>query len=143
MKTYKVYLKGEVVVVSIIIPVFNRGPLLARALDSIEKQTFRDFEIIVVDDHSTEDLTSFISGRAFYLKNSGKGVSSARNTGITAARGDFIAFLDSDDEWLPTKLEKQIEFLDKNLEHSIVHANEIWRRNGVEVKQSSYQQKMG
>lgn len=121
----------------------NRGPLLSRALDSIEKQTFRDFEIIVVDDHSTEDLTSFILGRARYLKSTAKGVSAARNTGIAAAHGSLVAFLDSDDEWLPQKLEKQIEFLNKNPERFAVHANEIWMRNGIEVKQSPHQQKMG
>lgn len=143
VKIYKRHLKSEVAVVSIIIPVFNRGSLLIRALTSIEKQKFRDYEVIVVDDHSTEDHIPALSDTILLLKTAGKGVSAARNTGIAAARGNLIAFLDSDDEWLPVKLEKQIEFLKKNPEFSVVHTNEIWQRNGVEIKQSVQQKKSG
>ncbi len=130
--------------VSIIIPVYNRTHPLVRALESLKKQTFTDFEILVVDDHSEIDLKPYLEPFDLrYLKTSGKGVSAARNTGVRAAKSNLIAFLDSDDEWLPTKLEKQINYLSINSSISIVHTNEVWIREQKVIKQNSKQQKLG
>jgi glycosyltransferase involved in cell wall biosynthesis len=130
--------------VSIIIPVYNRTDVLSRALRSVQAQSFQDFEILIVDDHSTQEIRMAISDFSYsYLKTQGKGVSAARNTGIRSAAADLIAFLDSDDEWLPTKLEKQMAYLSENPHLSIVHTNEIWIREGQTVKQNSKQKKFG
>lgn len=130
--------------VSVIIPVYNRIIPLVRAIKSLQNQIYKNFEILVVDDHSTDNLEDCLKEfTVHYLKTKGKGVSAARNTGIRAASSEFIAFLDSDDEWLPTKLEEQIEYLSKNPNYSIVHTNEIWIRDNKIVKQNSQQKKMG
>jgi GT2 family glycosyltransferase len=99
--------------VSVIIPYYNRLELLPRALRSVVGQTHKNLEIIIIDDASSQDpkevLTGFNDPRIVYIRHeSNRGVSGARNTGIEAARGDLISFLDSDDEWLPTKVEKQL-----------------------------------
>lgn len=130
--------------VSLVIPVYNRISLLERALISVQQQTFKDFDVIVVDDHSTDDIQAVTKRFGFScVKTNGKGVSAARNTGIQSAQSEFIAFLDSDDEWLPTKLEKQIQYLSEHPELSIVHTNEIWMRGGQPVRQSQKHQKSG
>lgn len=100
--------------VSVIIPVYNRREFLVRAIKSVLNQSYSDFEILVIDDCSSENIQeivlSFHNDRIVYVrheKNSGANV--ARNTGIAYARGEFVAFLDSDDEWLPEKLKDQME----------------------------------
>ena len=103
-------------VVSIIVPSYNRGYCIAQCLRSALDQTFTDFEIIVVDDASSDDtraqVASISDSRIHYLAHdSNRGGAVARNTGIRAAQGEFVAFLDSDDHWLPDKLEKQIAAL--------------------------------
>jgi glycosyltransferase involved in cell wall biosynthesis len=94
---------------SVVIPTYNRVDSVQRALASVLVQTYRNFEIIVVDDGSTdgteEALSSVVDSRFSYLRQANSGGSRARNLGIDRAKGAFIAFLDSDDEWLPTKLE--------------------------------------
>ncbi len=100
--------------VSVVIPTYNRAGLLRRAVKSVLDQTYQDFEIIVVDDCSTDDtqktLADFKDERIKYVRhNKNKGPGASRNTGIRIARGRYIAFLDSDDEWLPEKLEKQVK----------------------------------
>lgn len=100
--------------VSVIIPTYNRAHLLGRPIQSVLDQTYQDFEIIVVDDASvdkTEEVVkSFADDRINYIQHQkNKGGSSARNTGIKAAKEEFIAFLDSDDEWLAEKLKKQMD----------------------------------
>ena len=106
--------------VSVIIPTYNRAHMVARAIQSVLSQTYQDFEIIVVDDASTDNTQEvvkefmFRDKRVRYIKHEkNKGGSAARNTGIKNAQGEYIGFLDSDDEWLPTKLEKQIELFRK------------------------------
>jgi len=104
-------------IVSVIIPTYNRAHVLARAIQSVLNQTYQDFEIIVVDDGSTDNteevIKSFNDPRIRYIRHEeNKGAAAARNTGIKAAKGEFIAFQDSDDEWLPKKLEKQMEAFD-------------------------------
>jgi glycosyltransferase involved in cell wall biosynthesis len=100
--------------VSVIIPTYNRAHLLGRSLRSVLNQTYQDFEIIVVDDASTDDsetvILSLDNEKIRYLRHEkNKGATAARNTGIKAAKGSYIAFQDSDDEWLPEKLEKQMK----------------------------------
>src|ERR1700751_565412 len=91
---------------SIIIPTFNRAGLLQQALESVAQQTFRDFETLVVDDGST-DVTPQVAASfgARLLRQENRGPGAARNLGIQHARGNYIAFLDSDDQWLPWTLE--------------------------------------
>lgn len=100
--------------VSIVIPTFNRALLVGKAIESVLAQTYQDFEVIVVDDGSTdntaEELARF-GDRICLIQQTNKGVSAARNTGIRAARGKWIAFLDSDDQWIPSKLDRQLDCL--------------------------------
>lgn len=100
--------------ISVIIPTYNRSFLLKRALKSVLEQTYQNLEIIIVDDASKDDTENVVSGlgssKIRYFKHDvNKGAQAARNTGIKNAKGSFIAFLDSDNEWYPQKLEKQIE----------------------------------
>jgi glycosyltransferase involved in cell wall biosynthesis len=122
--------------VSVIIPTYNRGWILRDAIESVLSQDFKNFELIVVDDGSTDDTPSILSDYedrlvSVFQKNSG--VSAARNKGIIKASGRYIAFLDSDDEWLPEKLSKQMDFFLKNPDALICQTEEIWIRNGVRV----------
>jgi glycosyltransferase involved in cell wall biosynthesis len=99
--------------VSVIIPAYNRAHLIGRAIASVLAQSYRNFEIIVVDDASTDDLTATLakahSARLRCITHSrNRGAAAARNTGIAAASGEFVAFLDSDDVWFPDKLAQQI-----------------------------------
>ena len=103
--------------VSVIIPSYNRGDLLPRAVNSVLAQTFVDFELIIVDDASTDNTEAIVAGfsdpRVRYLKHGvNRYAAGARNTGMEEACGEFIAFLDSDDKWLPHKLSNQVSQLD-------------------------------
>ncbi len=104
--------------ISVIIPTFNRSYCLAETLDSVLRQSFKNYELIVVDDGSTDatpQLLDQYAGRLAHLQTSHAGPSAARNAGIGMARGDYIAFLDSDDLWAPRKLERQVDFFQKTL----------------------------
>src|SRR6478672_2666674 len=98
--------------VSVIMPVYNGAAFVSRAIDSVLRQTVRDLELIVVDDGSTDDtrevVTAITDSRLRYIHQQNRGPSVARNNGIRAASAEWIAFLDSDDYWLPTKLEAQL-----------------------------------
>ena len=99
--------------VSVIIPAYNRAYLVSRAIQSVLNQTYKDFEVIIVDDGSTDNTEEVVKGfddkKVRYIKHErNKGVAATRNTGIKATRSKYIAFQDSDDEWLPEKLEKQM-----------------------------------
>lgn len=116
--------------VSIVVPTYNRVKLLPRALDSILAQSFSDWETIVVDDGSTDDTPQLLSeyenrfdDRLVCIKQPNAGPSAARNKGIEAASGRFIAFLDSDDEFLPTKLSRQLELFDLEPNLGLVYSD--------------------
>ena len=105
--------------VSIIIPTYNRIAKLRRTLASVLQQTHSNWEAIVIDDGSTDGTeeffrTSILDGRFRYIRQANGGVAAARNTGLAAARGDYIAFLDSDDLWRPWKLEVQVLAFQQN-----------------------------
>ena len=120
--------------ISVIIPTFNRALKTARAVASVLYQRYTDYEIVVVDDGSDDDTPIFLKQfgkrirRIEHTKN--RGVSAARNTGIRNSDSPFIAFLDSDDYWLPGKLEKQMDFFSSEPEAVICQTEEIWIRNG-------------
>jgi len=103
--------------VSVVVPTWNRKERLEEAIASILAQTYEDYEIVVVDDGSTDGTREWIerhpNPRLVYLRQENRGSSSARNAGIRAARGELIAFLDSDDLWLPRKLERQVPLFDR------------------------------
>lgn len=126
--------------VSVIIPTFNRANLLKDAVESVLMQTRRCGEVIIVDDGSTDDTAGLIkslrgSGCVSAVSIPHSGVSRARNTGIKKARGAWIAFLDSDDIWLPSKIEKQLEYLEQHPEFLVCHTDEIWLKNGKMINQ--------
>ena len=132
--------------VSVIIPTYNRKNLLKRALHSASSQTFVPQEIIVVDDGSSDGTKDWVLERFPYVRyiyQNNSGVSSARNAGIKEAKGSWIAFLDSDDEWMSNKLEQQKRVINSFQEAWLCHTNEIWIRNGVRVNQMKKHQKYG
>lgn len=122
--------------VSVIIPTHNRAEVLGRAIASVLGQTWTDLELIVVDDGSTDAtarvLAEFDDPRLTGMHQENKGVSSARNRGIAASSGRLIALLDSDDSWMPDKLEKQVRFMAES-GFAICQTDEIWIRNGQRV----------
>jgi len=104
--------------VSVVIPTYNRANLIGRAIISVLNQTYNDFELIVVDDGSKDNtkeiVDNFKDRRILYLRHiTNRGGGAARNTGIKASKGKFVAFLDSDDEWMPEKLRKQMDLFQK------------------------------
>lgn len=114
--------------VSVIVPAYNVAEFIGEALDSVLAQTFTDYEIIVINDGSpdTEALELALApyaSRIVYLKQENKGVSAARNTGITAARGSLLAFLDGDDTWLPNYLEIQVARIQEDPSIDVLYPN--------------------
>jgi glycosyltransferase involved in cell wall biosynthesis len=123
-------------IISVIIPTYNRGWIVKEAIDSVLSQNDVSFELIVVDDGSsdnTSEILALYGNRIRVIRQDNQGVSAARNTGIHAALGDYIALLDSDDLWLPGKLTVQINFFTENPEALICQTDEIWIRNGRRV----------
>jgi len=123
--------------VSVIIPTFNRAHKIARAIASVLYQTFADYEILVVDDGS-EDATSralapFLPHIKCITHSRNLGVSAARNTGIRASHSPLVAFLDSDDYWLPGKLAAQVSFFSQHPGAVACQTEERWIRRGVRV----------
>lgn len=131
--------------VGVIIPTFNRAVMLKEAIDSVLSQDFQDFELIVVDDGSTDHTAEILNAyrqNITVLRQPNQGVSSARNAGIKAASGSLVAFLDSDDLWLPQKLSHQVDFFNANPEAQICQTEEIWIRNNVRVNPKKRHQKL-
>lgn len=135
---------GDYVSVSVVIPYYNSEDTIIRALESVINQTYRDFEIILIDDGSYDSsykkVEEFISShRDFKIKNlhqENYGPSKARNLGVKYAEGEYIAFLDSDDSWDRNKLDIQMEYLKKNRDiailgsdHNIVIENKVYKKS--------------
>ncbi len=125
--------------VTVVIPTFERPQLTVRAIKSVLSQSYKDFEIYIINDGSTSDysdLKEFISmyDNILYQETKNLGVSSARNLGIKLGRGEYYAFLDSDDEWFPNKLLEQINYLRINSACRLLHTKERWIREGQHVQ---------
>ena len=132
--------------ISVIIPTFNRIDVLPKAIESVLAQTIIPDEIIVVDDGSTDGTAEMIQSdypKVSVLVQENAGVSSARNAGISVSKGDWIALLDSDDEWFQKKLERQMKCIEENPDAVLVHTDEIWIRNGVRVNPMKKHEKSG
>ncbi len=132
--------------ISVIIPTYNRKKTLARAIQSVINQSLSPFEILIIDDGSNDGTEEWVKEKfqnIKYIYQNNRGVSSARNIGIENANGDWVAFLDSDDEWLPNKLHEQVKTIESNPKIKFFHTNEIWIRNGVRVNQMKKHKKYG
>ena len=133
--------------ISVIIPTYNRCDLLKRAINSVIKQTITPKEIIIVDNGSTDQTYQMVSSlfpEINYFIEKKRGVSAARNKGILESKSKWIAFLDSDDAWKPTKLEKQMEYSVFNQDkYRIIHTDEIWYRNKKFLNQLKKHKKSG
>lgn len=130
--------------VSVIIPTWNRASFVSEAIQSVLKQTRHDFELIVVDDGSTDNTREVVAkygSRVRYIYQANQGVSAARNTGIRLAQGEYLAFLDSDDLWQKRKLAVQLEAMQAEPSVKICYTNEIWRRDGKHLNQKKKHQK--
>ena len=133
--------------VSVIIPTFNRAHFIEKSVSSVLSQTLKPAEVIVVDDGSNDKTWDILKNLGFSLSEARKntlryiykengGVSSARNVGIELSSSEYLALLDSDDQWKPTKLEAQLSSLKKeNFSHRVSHTDEIWIRKGIRVNQ--------
>ncbi|MGA9534979.1 MAG: glycosyltransferase [Desulfobacterales bacterium] len=122
--------------VSVIIPTYNRGWIVRDAIDSVLGQAYADFELIVVDDGSSDRTPPILDAygdRLRVIRQANQGVSTARNRGIGESSGTLIALLDSDDIWLPKKLAVQVDFFKRNPAALICQTEEIWIRNGLRV----------
>ncbi len=122
--------------VSVIIPAHNRAQMLRQAVDSVLEQDYPRTEILVIDDGSADETPIVLAdyeGRIRFFRQENTGVSAARNLGIRASRGELIAFLDSDDYWLPGKLAIQADWFLRHPEAMICQTEEIWIRNGRRV----------
>ena len=109
--------------VSVIVPTFNRAKIVPKAIDSVIQQTYRDYEIIVIDDGSTDNTKTVLrkyDDKIVYRYKENGGISSARSSGIEIAKGNYIALLDSDDFWLKNKLEKQMTCFKENASYGMV-----------------------
>ena len=140
------YLINPSPTISVVIPTLNRCHTLHRAIDSILKQTSSVNEIIIVDNGSTDGTRDMIQSdfaMVTYVMELKRGVSAARNKGISLANGQWIAFLDSDDAWLPAKLEQQLKAYDDNKNIRLIHTDEIWYRKGKRVNQMKKHKKRG
>ena len=132
--------------ISVVIPSYNRAPVLGRALASVLAQSEPSAEILVVDDGSTDDTAALLARRfpqVRHLRQAHGGVSRARNTGIAASRCEWLAFLDSDDEWLPRRLAVQRRALEARPQYRVCHSDEIWIRRGRRVNPMRKHAKQG
>ena len=128
--------------ISVILPAYNRADFLEQALASVQAQTLACGEILLIDDGSTDDSKALVLGLARqstieirYIRQEHQGVSAARNRGISEARYDLLAFLDSDDQWAPCKLELQLAAMEQAPRYLISHTRERWFRQGRQVNQ--------
>jgi glycosyltransferase involved in cell wall biosynthesis len=122
--------------VSVVIPTYNRWPMVEEAVDSVLAQNYKDFEVIVIDDGSEDGTIEQLGKygtRIRLFSESRRGVAAARNSGVRQSTGRYVAFLDSDDLWKPKKLEVQVAFMESHLGAEICQTEEVWIRNGVRV----------
>lgn len=138
--------------ISVILPTYNRVSTLPRAISSILAQSFQDWDLWLIDDGSTDTTAAWLAEntdlqklgtRFHYRRTENRGVSAARNVAIHASDSQWLAFLDSDDEWLPHKLARQIELSEQQKDAPLIHGEEIWIRNGVRVNPMKKHQKRG
>ncbi len=134
--------------ISVIIPTYNRKSWLGRAIASVLRQSWQDFELLIVDDGSTDGtfealLEPIVDPRVRTFRTANRGVSAARNFAVQMSQGEWIGFLDSDDEWLPEKLEIQMRALAQHSDLRWIHSEEIWIRNGKRVNPKVKHQKKG
>lgn len=130
--------------ISVVIPTYNRAPWLAEALASIAAQSMAPLEVLVIDDGSTdktEQVCQEASCDVHYFYQDHRGVSAARNRGIAEAKGEWLAFVDSDDLWKPEKLEIQLQYVRAHPEIKIVQTEEVWIRHGKRVNPRKVHQK--
>ncbi|MBI3013693.1 MAG: glycosyltransferase [Candidatus Tectomicrobia bacterium] len=130
--------------VSVVIPTYNRRHFLPEAVASVRRQTYRDWELIIVDDGSedgTREMLEKLGGPVRLLFTEHRGVSAARNRGLAEARGKYIAYLDSDDLWHPHKLQIQVEYMEAHPAAVVTYTDEIWIRRGVRVNQKKKHRK--
>lgn len=122
---------------TVIIPTFNRAHTLEKAIESVLSQSFQNYEIIIVNDGSSDEteliLSKYHNENLSIFHTANQGVSAARNFAAKKAKGDWLAFLDSDDEWLEHKLKLQYDFIQENPNSVLVHGEEIWIRNSIRV----------
>ena len=132
--------------VSIVIPTYNRADFVREAITSVLQQDYPDVDLIVVDDGSRDDTAAVVSGfgpAVRYLYQENRGVSAARNRGVAASTGGLIAFLDSDDLWLPSKVSAQVAYFEAHPDAQACHTDEIWIRRGVRVNERRIHRKHG
>ena len=134
--------------ISVIIPTFNRAGLIKRSLASVLSQTFKEFEVLVIDDGSTDETYNVVKEflgdkRVRYIYQGNLGVSAARNLGVSLSHYEWVSFLDSDDEWLPGKLEAQVNYSYENSNIEFIHTEENWIRNSKKVNQPKQYKKLG
>ncbi|MBT8339279.1 MAG: glycosyltransferase family 2 protein [Desulfatitalea sp.] len=130
--------------VSVVLPTYNRATMVTRAIDSVLEQSYPHFELIVVDDGSTDSTAERLRGygaRITVITTENNGVSAARNHGILASRGEWLALIDSDDTWLPEKLATQVAYFMAHPQMMICQTEEIWIRNGQRVNPKQRHQK--
>lgn len=131
--------------VSVVIPTFNRLDLVRQAIASVQAQVGVPYELIVVDDGSTDGTAATLEreygSTLRLLRGSNRGVAAARNRGVAASTGDLLAFLDSDDLWLPGKLAAQVAFFSRNPSMQICQTEEIWLRHDVRVNPCAHHRK--
>ena len=123
-------------IVSVIIPTYNRWPMVRQAIESVLAQSYRGWELIVVDDGSNDGTSEHLAQYGPSVRHVSRprnGVAAARNYGVRIAKGRYVAFLDSDDLWMARKLEIQAAFMEQHPEIQICQTEEIWIRGGVRV----------
>lgn len=132
--SFKTDLMDQTPLVSVVIPLYNKGPHIERAIESVLSQSMQDFEVIVIDGGSTDDgpdiIMSHDDERIKLLRQTGKGVSNARNEGIRESKAELIAFLDADDEWMPFHLETILELRSKYPQAGAYTTSYAMNRNG-------------
>jgi glycosyltransferase involved in cell wall biosynthesis len=120
--------------VSVVVPAYKTRHTIAETLDSILAQTFKDYEIIVVEDGSPDDVAEFVErtygNKVTLIRQENRGLAGARNTGLGVARGTYVAFLDSDDAWLPEKLERQVKLIQQHPEADVFYSNCYFWQDG-------------